>query len=727
MVFTFIIPRPSGCDSCAERGELFPSWNPHEGLGVSVAGQTTSAVYYPLRAVWLLPTLSLGQRYALFLFLHAALAGLGMLYAASRLGLSTTAGWLAAIAYALSCPVIFQHSNLIYLTSAAWVGFALGAMLDLRASRRPTWRHCGVFAIACSMILLAGDPHTAVNSCILACGLALVSHGLRLMPAWRSSTARWTAARELLAPWRWLLVAGMLTVAATAVQWIPSMRWSAHSSRFAARHPMLTSDNPQLQQILAASSATPHRIYDFSLPPWHLLSTIWPTLGGHYLPHHARWVDAIPSEGRMWIPSLYFGMIPCLCILGALQRLRTTAPVCQPWLLGLSCVALLLAFGNYSLLWLMRQCLEGMGCTALVKQLPADHVGSFYWMLTQLVPNYEGFRYPGKWITWFVAPACLWAACQFDQPSESCLEIFKRGSLRNGIMYLSLGGLCISLGLWFAAANGMTGSMDAWFAQAANDRLLGSPTALAVARSCSLAFALPLCILWLVGYLSQSVSAASLRQAMPWLTLIEMTCVAWQWMVFADPPHTIRPSLPKPESRFVWANPRADTANLGKLPLLEFERVFNPTQSIEPAEVERIRFWLSGHDRLTARQPQLDQVLAALGVTHRNILDSSPDAGRPTSLQTVEDAAELCQLTDHNLQPASGQVDWQWNQSGELELMINCSHASQLTIRQYADGGWIAETWDATHRYPLRMGRLFIELSLPAGKSHLRLRRKWLY
>ena len=77
---------------------------------------------------------------------------------------------------------------------------------------------------------------------------------------------------------------------------------------------------------------------------------------------------------------------------------------------------------------------------------------------------------------------------------------------------------------------------------------------------------------------------------MPWLTLIEMTCVAWQWMVFADPPHTIRPSLPKPESRFVWANPRADTANLGKLPLLEFERVFNPTQSIEPAEVERIRF-----------------------------------------------------------------------------------------------------------------------------------------
>ena len=166
--YHFYYPQAVWLDRCAEQGNYFPVWNPDEGLGVSMAGQPSAALYYPLRILWLIPGMNVAQRFSLFIIAHVLIAAAGMRFAASKLGLSEDARWLAAVSYSLSCPVVFQHNNPIFLCSAAWIGFATGAMFNALSHANYRLRDWGTFAVACSMMLLAGDPHTAVNTFIVA-------------------------------------------------------------------------------------------------------------------------------------------------------------------------------------------------------------------------------------------------------------------------------------------------------------------------------------------------------------------------------------------------------------------------------------------------------------------------------------------------------------------------------------------------------------------------------
>ncbi|MCC7333679.1 MAG: hypothetical protein IT422_01195 [Pirellulaceae bacterium] len=828
--YHFYYPQAVWLERCAQQGDYFPTWNPSEGLGVSIAGQPSAALYYPLRPVWWLPGLDTAQKFSIFIVAHLLIAAIGMRLATRRLGLSDQAAWLAAISYSLSCPVFFQHTNLIYLCSAAWIGFALGAVFTAMQAtgRRELLSSCIAFAAAASLMLLGGDPQTAVNAFIMVGVLFVAVH----------AQCRWSARKlHLSAPQTpkessrdfdvtgthlgWLVATAVLFTILSFVQWLPAWRWASHSGRTqrnsteqtlrtvatATAQSQGSSQMPAVDAVLRESSPPRHHRYDFSLSPWHLLTCVWPTAGGHYLPSNSRVFAAIPAEGRMWIPSLYFGCWPCLLVLLAGYQRSTRTRL----LIVVAGFALLASFGNYAILWLLREILGGVGLTSLAQHLPADHVGSLAWLLNTCLPGYSMFRYPAKWTVWFVAAASLIAALQFDRLSAENLRQSTR-RFRRTFEVLSLVGLVMAGSLWIAAIAGY--SLDAWLSQVAPDRWLGPPNTRSVAHSLVIA-----CLItrlsFLVGSMESeqwkrflpnvarrsavgsstpkkflpnvarrsAVGSSTLKKFLPnvarrsavgsstrkkflpsiaLLTLVEMTLSANKWTSFLPAPTAPLDSLsqfynsaPAHAPRFtsgipfVWANhSQADLLGdrfirsrqsfeidqaryqqawrLGKLGLLSDARSLNATQSIEPFELAQLRTWLSRHDRLLGDQPDVDQVLRELGVTHRLLrtrFDSQPSQ---FTWQPVDAPRPLCQLSTIGLEQVIKQpeIDWHWPSPDQLDVHIAAPQAAMLLIRQTNDGGWLARN-QRDKLLDIDEKSMFIEIPLTNEDSQVKLSRKW--
>ena len=299
--FHFYYPQAVWLDQCALQGEYFPEWQCNESLGASVAGETTSALYYPLRIAWFLPYLSVAQRFSVFALAHLLLAAFGMQYACSRLHLRKEAGWMAGSTFALSCPILFQLNNPVFLCSAAWLGFVLAEL--------SCWLHRGevdsprpripVLAGAMAMMVLAGDPHTAVNVVLLATFFAAI-RGIALR-----SYVRF--ANSLI----WLAAVVLLAIGLSAVQSIPSFLWAAQSHRWLGNS---DSESAFSKPTIAPVSVVPvalarileeptsrhsSAVYEFSLSPWHVLTVLWPTLGGSFAPANSRTFAFLAAEGQI--------------------------------------------------------------------------------------------------------------------------------------------------------------------------------------------------------------------------------------------------------------------------------------------------------------------------------------------------------------------------------------------------------------------------------------------
>lgn len=774
--YHFYYPQAVWLERCAQQGDYFPTWNPDEGLGVSVAGQPSAAMYYPLRPLWWLPGFDTAQKFSLFIIAHLLIAAIGMRWAARKMNLSDQAAWLAAISYSLSSPVFFQHTNLIYLCSAAWIGFALSALFA--AMQATGWREllssCMVFATAASMMLLGGDPQTAVNAFIIA-GITFVS--VYVQRRWSARPLRQSApltrqdcSRDFnvtSAHLRWLVAAAAVFTILSFVQWLPAWRWASHSDRIqmnttkqtltsdpsANARSQVSSPTPAVDAALRDSRSPRHHRYDFSLSPWHLLTCIWPTAGGHYLPNNSRVFAALPAEGRMWIPSLFFGCWPCLLVLLAVfkqcQRTRL--------LLVVATFALLTACGNYSIIWLLREMLSGLGLTSLAEHLPADHVGSLAWLLNVCLPGYSMFRYPAKWTVWFVAAASLIAALQFDRMPVANWQLSTR-RFRQTIEMLSLVGFGVASCLWLADSAGY--SLDVWLSHAAPDRWLGPPNTRSIAVSLTIACWIPL-----LSFRLGSMESVQLKPYLPNIaivTLVEMTLCASCWTSFLPAPtasldslthaaesESAHTPLEKRDTPFVWANHsqanllsdrsvqsrqsfELDQAGyqqiwlLGKLGLLSDVRSLDATQSIEPLELSQLRTWLSRHDRLLNDQPDVDQVLRELGVTHRLLRTQVDNQPSQFAWHAVADPQPLCQLTiaGHKQPPESPEIDWHWHSPDRLNLHIAAPQVAILLVRQTNDGGWLARNQQEKH-LAIDQKSLFVQIPLSAEDTQVKLTRKW--
>lgn len=754
--YHFYYPQAVWLDQRASAGDYFPLWNANEGLGSSVPGQASSALFYPLRVVWFLPGLSVAQRYSLFVVVHLGLAAAGMAYAARRLSVSKNGSLLAAVSYSLSAPVFFQHTNLIYLSSAAWIGFALGALAawGRRSDSSSWWQGLAMFSVATSLMVLGGDLHTAVNAYLLAGAF----HCLHWIWAWRrarrASQANFRPATAALGGLAWLGTAALGIALLSAIQWIPTLRWAEHSGRVASSTPLpettlLAPPHAAIADRLESVDDPPHRIYDFSLSPWHVPTMIWPTLGGHYLPANSRWFAALPAEGRMWIPSLYLGFLPCLFLVSAFHR---SVDVTVRWLLGLAAFSLLASLGNYSLLWLTEQLLSPLGMSAWFASSPPASMGSVYGCLAAWIPGYEAFRYPAKWTVWFVAACSLLAASRadayFSNPYPE--HPVAPGLITRPLKALILGASsllaigAVSLWIWESLhagpANEASG-IAGWLSHRAADRWLGSPDVFASMCTVLIAASVPL-LLWPGVHYCRHLGLRGLT----YLTLIEMTLVASCWTTFVGasqgdsvptPPESGHrplvwvdisevefPARPGEVSLAVWQTQLQDAFLLGKLAALADVRNLAASQSIEPRQWTRLRHWLAHHDRFSPDQPELDRVLRQLGVSHR--LMRQPDS-KDLAWKLVDNPRPLCEL----LPDSVTDVRWEWPHSGELLIQVHTSQPGVLLIRQWHDGGWSATLHRSAHRaepWPLSApGTPFIETRLPSGDSTLTLRRKWFW
>ena len=377
-------------DYVAERSaaEWLPLWNPLDQAGMPLIGESSTAVLYPLR--YALYSLPLPNEWAMNLYLitHLLLASAAAAWLAKRIGCQTIGVCTAAIAYPLSGSVFSLCCNPPFLVGAAWTPWLLGACLATppdNQARQRLGRPAGIAAIALSMMVLGGDPQSALHCVlvVLAIGVFRFLGQLRRPAGNRSrggdqeSSATSPFARPLV-----ICLAGcVLTLGLAAIQIAASYDWSRQSDR-------------------VVDVETRSDVYDFSLAPWHTLELVSPRPFGHPFPINRRIAKLLPGEGRMWTPSLYAGLIVGLALL--VRLLRPRSYFTDPWF-PLAVVALTLCFGHFGMVWLLQQIPGVMGDRS-------SAIGGPYWLLLQIIPGYSSFRYPVKWLPMFAIASSMVAA-----------------------------------------------------------------------------------------------------------------------------------------------------------------------------------------------------------------------------------------------------------------------------------------------------------------------------
>ena len=418
-----------------QRGEL-PLWNPHVNYGTPVIGEASSSVFYPGKAIFLLP-LEFSWKFKLYVVGHVFLAAAGMYLAARRFGSSTEAAALAAISYACGGGVLFQYCNLVFLVGAAWLPWAIAAVEAMLTEF--SLRTALVLGVVLALMVLGGDPQMAYHAGLAATGYAIglcVFERVRLRPSRDLQSPNIDdnvrLGRSLALPGPATLM-GLLAVAAlsafmlAAIQSLPAAEVTSLSDRavygtprniYEAAQVIATNDDGL---TLAASGlfGEPEpethsaSIYQFSFAPWQVAEYVWPNFSGRYFPQYRRWQNAWPGEPRMWNQSVYLGLLPLLLGVASL-RLRS-GTIRERWLSWCVALAVLGSFGEFGLGSILRQLLYLLGYANLANELPANPVGGVYWFFVSFLPGYAYFRFPAKLLTFAACPCCLLAAQGFDR------------------------------------------------------------------------------------------------------------------------------------------------------------------------------------------------------------------------------------------------------------------------------------------------------------------------
>lgn len=783
----YYYPQYRWLQHCYDQGQYFPAWCSAEGLGIAPTGQPAWQLFYPLRATWLIPSLTLPQKYGLFLSIHLMIAAAGAWRLAGTLRLTPPARALAAVSYTLSCPVVFQYCNPIYLCSAAWIGWSLIPISRLTSQGSSgcfqedlRWLLTQLFQLLCfaGLMLLGGDPHNAVNLAIISLPLVTIKirksfsgserpkcqfdcHPTSIVNTYQVPELTHDAATRVL---RYAaVISGLILLSLAAAQVICTYRWLQHSVR--ANRPFVRSDSfqPTINSILTASqSPSSLQVYDFSLSPWSLPTAWWPHWTGHYQPDHSRWTDCIGSESRMWIPSLYFGLIPFgLALFGWRKSLRNNS-MAERYLAIIAMMALLAALGNYSPGWALREILHSMGLDQWERLLPSDSRSSLYGLLTLIIPGYDKFRYPAKWLVWTIACVSVLAARQMDTIETRRPASFSSTGLK-AFLGLSFLGLILSWPIQFDLFH-----VGQWLQSRLNDsfdRLLGTAQFGAVISTWRYSMVWPIVIVVSCVCLRKCCPQPWMRWGVVFITLLDLSLCS-RWWITTTESTQFQSSVPLHETSqdrsLVWANPaRADIRNLSvngaatlqthqiaiqqtflwnKLGMISGNSMFHASDSLEPHCVRLLKNWIMVKDDMSPTQPELDSVLAHLGVTHRlvatknlsqNPLHSFWEEGSGISSrehqfrwQPVSNAGELCELVVSNpmnepsVAASTSSLHWQWQNCQTLEVDVQLETSATLIVRQYNDGNW--KVRDTRNKIvDPRSGELFLVMDLPTGDHRL--------
>lgn len=495
-----------------------PLWNPYENLGVPLAGNATASVFYPGSLILLLPVGFAGA-YQAYILAHALLAAWGAYRLARHWQASVEGAGIAAVSYAFCGNVLFQYANVVFLVGAAWLPLAILASDRMLVARRLRWAL--LFGLTLALMILGGDPQMAYNACLIA-GLEALwlwwwSRSTPLPFPATASEPRWQAlvcSRPVL-----LALAAAMGLALAAIQVFPSMEFSRLSGRTMSSVPRTIYELPgHLAGAGLASESVGHwsdgltcrrlepgshheDVYQFSVGPWRLAEYLWPNVGGRQFPIHDRWFDAIPAEGRVWVPSLYMGLLPLVLGLAALRFRRTDART--SWLSWLVVLSVMASFGWYGPGWLVNEVRNLMQGHSSEPAVVGSPFGGLYWLMTVVLPGYVYFRYPAKLLVLAALGLSMLAAAGWDRVLQGSDGRTRRGLL--GISGVSLVGLIVFAGLqpWW---------LD-WLQRACPSSAFGPLDAAGATRDVTFALSqtavLGVVFWWLLGHARRGVRWAS--------------------------------------------------------------------------------------------------------------------------------------------------------------------------------------------------------------------------
>lgn len=452
-------------------------WNPYENLGVPLAANPTSALFYPPVWIFALP-IDPAWAYRLYVFGHVSLA-LGASYVlARRWNASPMAAMAAGVSYAFCGNVLYQVCNVVFLVGAAWMPLALLAC-DRMLRQRSLWSAVA-FGAAMAAMALGGDPQTAYHAGLLATLYAIILWRRERGEQDKERSAQWLIRRPVL-----LGAAAAVAFCLAAVQVLPSMQFTRISSRHSSDVPrsiyeLVSADSrEELPPERKWNDGLLHRrvdqamhhahVYHFSVGPWRLAEYLWPNVMGRQFPTHRRWADTIPSEGRLWVPSLYMGLVPLLLALAALRFRK--GEVRTVWLSWSAVLCIVGSLGWFGVGWVLREMYAAAGSD--YGSLPiGPPVGGLYWLMTVVLPGYVYFRYPAKLLTLAAIALSMLTAAGWDRVFEGASVRFRRIVL--GLAAVSLVGTLAAAGIWwfspavfrYVAPNIMFGPLDSYGAAA---------------------------------------------------------------------------------------------------------------------------------------------------------------------------------------------------------------------------------------------------------------------
>ncbi len=366
---------------CSE--QWLPLWNPLDQTGIALAGETTTAVFYPLRYV--LFTLPISSEVAIswYVVLHLILASLTARLAARWAGIRS----ILLRRLRASCTRCRVASCFCTQTHRTWSARPGCHWLSARCSRShplTTPTRIIVAGMAMSMMILGGDPQTAAHAMIVA---SLV--------------------------WAVQLLQGQAACCRVCVCLSPHRCWRPLLPRpsWLHRFPGVAKASASERPTRSAWTDPPivggrrYEAYQYSLAPWHTLELATPNAFGTLLPINARISRLFPGDGRTWTPSIYMGTLVLLVIVLRLSRLRSEG--IDAWL-AIAAASLWLAMGHFGVVWLIQTTTHALPNVD-------SAIGGPYWWLYQFVPGYDSFRYPAKWLTLFSLGAAIITAQVIEQ------------------------------------------------------------------------------------------------------------------------------------------------------------------------------------------------------------------------------------------------------------------------------------------------------------------------
>jgi hypothetical protein len=385
----------------------WPLWEPEENGGMPLLGNPTAAVFYPGKVVFTLLPYAWAAR--VYVVAHTALAFLAMMVLLRSWQTSWTGAGLGALSYSFGAPILFQHSNVIYLVGAAWLPLGFHAV-DRWVRLGQRWALVEL-AIVLAMQTLGGDPESAYLLGLAAGGYAMGMAWSRTRRVdrrergneqgemvaarrWRSwifitfGVVLWITVTLILAarlprlrprgfppvplPWMTWVPVGVATAWGFVAIWLFSSRkragWRSHLGVIV----LGLAGSASLAALLAAAQLMPvlefsqdtirtaaagsHDIHTYSIEPFRLLELVWPNVLGVHFGNNTYWRDAFDIPGvrpELWSQSLYLGGLTLVLACAELALRR--GPPWRVWLSGIVLVSLLGSLGRYaSPIWAAR-------------------------------------------------------------------------------------------------------------------------------------------------------------------------------------------------------------------------------------------------------------------------------------------------------------------------------------------------------------------------------------